>query len=156
MRLYTKTQKKQFDSKCLKFFFSIAAILLLMSCANKKKENAESCRNEDKVLVESYKEGQTDAKRDLENKILRLKHWGSPVTSWYEKRLKGKYGIEFKVVSGYFISNKINEYIKGYNDVMGKVIKDKYGDDFFQNVQKEAYQLYLNQQKKQAREQYEF
>jgi restriction endonuclease S subunit len=114
------------------YIICVLIVLTILSCGTTKKEK-EKLFEAKKQLAESYQKGRRDAQKDL-SEGFKIKRWGMPPYGKYEKHLREKYNIKIEVVSGYFCSNKELHYISGYNDVMKKAIKEKYGKDFFERI----------------------
>ena len=120
------------------------AAALLSSC-NSEPELAHkeiSYAGSAQEMAEAFKAGEADAKGDVAKGILKIKYWGMLQYYGIEKLFKEKYNIELVNVSGYFVSMKEDQYIRGYNSVSKKAIQDKYGKDFFDKAYQEALKTY--------------
>ncbi|MHB9139118.1 MAG: hypothetical protein ACYC4Q_06925 [Victivallaceae bacterium] len=120
------------------------AAALLSSCSSEPEFAHEeiSYSGSAQEAADAFKAGQADAKADTAKGILKIKYWGMLQYYGIEKLFKEKYNIELVNVSGYFVSMKNDQYIKGYNSISKKTIQDKYGKDFFEKAYQETLKTY--------------
>jgi thiol-disulfide isomerase/thioredoxin len=75
----------------------------------------------------NYKKGIADARKDIaDGKFKFLKYGMGPGTAENRNYLKEKYGIEVKEY-GCLVTANLIAYIKGYNEIAGTGIKEKFG-----------------------------
>lgn len=86
-------------------------------------------------------QGRADARKDLKAGNLKVETMGPPPAPWektYERLLKEWYGIKFDWVAGCVVSERVIGHAKGYNEIMGKEIARKYGEDALKKTADEA------------------
>mgnify|MGYP000882977518 CR=1 FL=1 len=102
-----------------------------------------------------YEEGKQKAELEISDRKLTLLSFGllEIVTEGYESQsaiyqriMHDRYGVEIWNL-GCLVSSKTVNYIAGYNDEMEKYLKSKYGDDFFEKLDKEVKLIYERQTK---------
>ena len=91
-------------------------------------------------LVAAYAKGQADARRDLTNGMLCTKTFGLP-TPWafnYRALLEKRCGVKEEGIAGCMVTEGVDKYAEGYNEISYAYIEQKFGTNIFDQLESEA------------------
>jgi hypothetical protein len=88
--------------------------------------------------------GRADATSDVSKGVLRVPMFGLPPewSSDFNRILAEKYKVERYGLGGCLVSESLTEYARGYSEISRHAIEQKFGANFFNEVQAEAKQAY--------------
>src|SRR5262245_41557209 len=63
---------------------------------------------------------------------IRVYGWRPPWDGECDRLLQGKYRVRLNQVAGCVVSHQFSAYVKGYNEVSTRLLREKYGRDVFE------------------------
>lgn len=88
----------------------------------------------------AYARGQADARRDFTNGVLSMKSAGLPVP-WagdYDALLEKRCHVRTDWLAGCMVTEGLDKYIQGYDEVSSVCIRQKFGTNIFDELQAES------------------
>ena len=84
--------------------------------------------------------GQTEARRDLTNGVLKIKSAGLPAPSAFvfSELIKERCHCELQFVCGCMVSDGVSAYIKGYNEISKPRLYEKFGTNILDQLDEQA------------------
>lgn len=106
--------------------FSVLLIALLFHCG---------CAS---TKVSSSRAGATDAKREIQSGSLALERYGFAAgVSTASDAYLSSLGVEIRPVAGCVVNDQIIGHASGFNRVMRRAIKDRFGTDVFERAEQQ-------------------
>jgi hypothetical protein len=91
-------------------------------------------------LTPSYSSGVREAYADHARGHYEIKTYGIPAP-WdeeYHRLLQQKYGVRLHQVAGCVVSRGFSDYVRGYNDISTRLLREKYGRDVVEECEQLA------------------